>query len=265
MSLVFPNIPGRATIIPHNSKVGNIPLTIELKGSGSPTSVDWDGPVTMKAIVTSLSIRFRGQQQFLHTLRDFIYVYSFGEGMGEARMSGLAFADTCERPPPPPPPHPGPQGPQSGPQGPQGPQGGGGSTPGGFAPGAFMTTPSQQAAASASALSVSPPGGGGPGGGVTSPTGPENVIRFYDSNRLSFTGQPCKFMIGVGGVSYYAYLISMTLTLRVREMLNLSDFTLSFMIPPNSTSTSSILPATGGPGSPGSPPFPGGPTPTLPA
>jgi hypothetical protein len=172
MALVFPNVPGRAVIIPPKSVVGQIPLVLRLEG--------WGGPQTMKAIVLELSLRFRGHQQFLHTLRDFIYVYSFGEGMGEATMSGLAFAETCTDP--------------------------------------------------------------------NGTTGSAKIIEYYSDNRLSTTGEAVKFTLG-NSPTFYAYLTSMSLKARVAEQLNLTDFTLSFHIPPGGTNISPgiQLPATGGP------------------
>lgn len=94
MALVFPNVPGRVAMIPPRDVAGFLP--IQLRFTPGPWSRG-PAPLFMKAIITGLSVQFQGQQQFLHTLRDFIYVYSFGEGMGNARLSGLAFADTCPR------------------------------------------------------------------------------------------------------------------------------------------------------------------------
>jgi hypothetical protein len=47
-------------------------------------------------IVTELAIQRHGNFQFLHTLKDLVYVYSFGERIGMIRASGLAFASMCE-------------------------------------------------------------------------------------------------------------------------------------------------------------------------
>lgn len=92
MALVFPNVPGRVALIPPKAVVGFLPVQIRVAPG------PWSGgsaPLFMKAIITQFSVQFQGQQQFMHTLRDFIYVYSFGEGIAQASLSGVAFADTC--------------------------------------------------------------------------------------------------------------------------------------------------------------------------
>lgn len=48
-----------------------------------------------KAIVTQAAISNGGNLQFLHTLNQTIYVYVFGDRIGELRVSGLAFAEPC--------------------------------------------------------------------------------------------------------------------------------------------------------------------------
>jgi hypothetical protein len=46
-------------------------------------------------IFTELAIQRHGSFQFMHTLRDLVYVYSFGERVGQIRASGMAFARMC--------------------------------------------------------------------------------------------------------------------------------------------------------------------------
>lgn len=94
MALVFPNVPGRVSLIPPKDAAGFLPVQVRV--TPGPWSTG-SSPVLMKAIITEFSVQFQGQQQFMHTLRDFIYVYSFGEGIAQARMSGVAFADTCPK------------------------------------------------------------------------------------------------------------------------------------------------------------------------
>lgn len=65
-----------------------VPITITLQG--------WEnGYETMKGILTGIGVSGTGGQQFMHTLRDYIYVYVFGERIGEMIIHGIAFADTC--------------------------------------------------------------------------------------------------------------------------------------------------------------------------
>jgi hypothetical protein len=46
-------------------------------------------------ILTEVAVQRHGNFQFLHTLQDLVYVYSFGERIGQIRASGMAFARTC--------------------------------------------------------------------------------------------------------------------------------------------------------------------------
>lgn len=56
---------------------------------------DWNGFDSMISILTSIGIRTSGNTQFLHTLRNFIYVYSFGDRISDLVISGLAFNRSC--------------------------------------------------------------------------------------------------------------------------------------------------------------------------
>lgn len=48
------------------------------------------------AILTQVAVAEQGNYQFLHTLGDTIYVYVFGDRIGEIRLSGLCFANACK-------------------------------------------------------------------------------------------------------------------------------------------------------------------------
>lgn len=56
-------------------------------------SIDIPG---FEGIITSLSLELSGNYQFLHTLNDFIYVYSFGDRIGTLNVSGVGFTKTCD-------------------------------------------------------------------------------------------------------------------------------------------------------------------------
>jgi len=56
---------------------------------------DWGGYGNYRAVITSLSVQFEGGRQFLHTLEDMIFLYVFGERMGEMTISGVCFSDVC--------------------------------------------------------------------------------------------------------------------------------------------------------------------------
>ena len=47
------------------------------------------------APITGFALEQSGNYQFLHTVNDFIYVYSFGDRVGELTVSGIGFAAPC--------------------------------------------------------------------------------------------------------------------------------------------------------------------------
>ena len=53
----------------------------------------WTGFVSMKAILTQLGITETVNSQFLHTLRNYIYVYVFGDRISEMVLGGIAMAN----------------------------------------------------------------------------------------------------------------------------------------------------------------------------
>jgi hypothetical protein len=67
-----------------------IPMSLFLEG--------WGGFFGFKSIITQLKVDQTCGVQFLHTLRDFIYVYVFGDRIGEMNVSGLSFWDHCDAP-----------------------------------------------------------------------------------------------------------------------------------------------------------------------
>lgn len=58
----------------------------------------WQGFSGFKSIITRVNVSAQGNFQFLHTLGGNIYVYVFGDRMGQLGISGLAFDSTCEDP-----------------------------------------------------------------------------------------------------------------------------------------------------------------------
>lgn len=53
------------------------------------------GWTTVKCIVTQAAVEQQGNFQFLHTIDDMIYVYVFGDRIGELLISGVCFGDSC--------------------------------------------------------------------------------------------------------------------------------------------------------------------------
>jgi hypothetical protein len=56
-------------------------------------TIDIDGPV--QAIVTGMTLEMSGNYQFLHTLNDLVYFYSFGDRVGTLTLTGLGFIQSC--------------------------------------------------------------------------------------------------------------------------------------------------------------------------
>lgn len=50
---------------------------------------------TEKSIVTRVTVSQQVNVQFLHTLGSLIYIYVFGDRMGQVSLSGLSFACEC--------------------------------------------------------------------------------------------------------------------------------------------------------------------------
>lgn len=72
---------------------------VSVEQDAIPIAFAVDGSQTtfndLKAIVTSVGFQAQGGYQFMHALREFIYVYVFTERVGEIVINGLAFPDDC--------------------------------------------------------------------------------------------------------------------------------------------------------------------------
>lgn len=67
-------------------------LTITVSAAGG------DGAQAFDGIVTGMSLNLAGNYQFMHTLKDLIYVYAFGDRIGDLTISGLGFLNPCAAP-----------------------------------------------------------------------------------------------------------------------------------------------------------------------
>jgi hypothetical protein len=50
---------------------------------------------TIDAIVTGMTLEMSGNYQFLHTLNDLVYFYSFGDRVGSLVVTGVGFIGKC--------------------------------------------------------------------------------------------------------------------------------------------------------------------------
>ena len=64
-----------------------LPLAVTLQ--------DWGNAILTRSAIQKVGIRSSGNYQFLHTLRNFIYVYVFGEKVGDLTISGISFGGFC--------------------------------------------------------------------------------------------------------------------------------------------------------------------------
>lgn len=65
-------------------------------GGGAIFQITFDG-VTLGLPVTGFALELQGNYQFLHTVNDFIYVYAFGDRIGELVITGMGFyGNECE-------------------------------------------------------------------------------------------------------------------------------------------------------------------------
>lgn len=79
------------------SSPGNV-MEYKPEGPAMPFSVrvpGFNGFQTHKGIITSVGIQQGGNFQFLHTLRNFVYVYVFGERIAELVLGGALFLNPC--------------------------------------------------------------------------------------------------------------------------------------------------------------------------
>jgi hypothetical protein len=79
-----------------SSEPGQV-VAIELASPPVIFAVDGDQELfnELTAIVTSVGIQGQSGYQFMHALREFIYVYVFTERVGEIVINGLAFPSSC--------------------------------------------------------------------------------------------------------------------------------------------------------------------------
>lgn len=93
MAIIFTDVSGSA------ENRGRVQV-LDKPGTGlTPGSIlhvpEWGGFSQFKAIFTNVTIAEQGNYQFLHTLGNHIYVYVFGDRIGQFGLSGLAFFDNC--------------------------------------------------------------------------------------------------------------------------------------------------------------------------
>lgn len=87
---LFSHVPGRVVALPQKHVVGSVFGVSAIGGSGAPISFEQH-----KTIITKIGVGMAGNYQFLHTLGNDVYVYVFGDRMGQIVLHCLSFAATC--------------------------------------------------------------------------------------------------------------------------------------------------------------------------
>lgn len=77
---------GRATVLYRSGAAAGSMLTL----------TDWGGFNQLKAIFTKHSLGEAGSYQFLHTMGSSIYLYVFGDRIGQMMLGGVAFYGNCD-------------------------------------------------------------------------------------------------------------------------------------------------------------------------
>jgi hypothetical protein len=83
MADIFSSNPGVVSVF----QSPGTPMSFFLEG--------WGGFPGFRSIVTGFQATMQGGVQFMHTLRDFIYIYVFGERIATVVISGLSFHQQC--------------------------------------------------------------------------------------------------------------------------------------------------------------------------
>jgi len=101
MPVLFEGNTGRVFAVPDRVAAGSLQLANVDSISGNaagPPNPSTSGRVTYQyhnTIITGLGVSAAGNFQFLHTIGNDVYVYVFGDRMGQVMLSGLSFAQQC--------------------------------------------------------------------------------------------------------------------------------------------------------------------------
>ena len=66
-------------------------------GEGDVFKIKITGGSELTAPMSGFALELNGNYQFLHTVNDFIYVYAFGDRIGELTISGFGFVKACPK------------------------------------------------------------------------------------------------------------------------------------------------------------------------
>ena len=89
MPVLFEGNTGRVIAVEDKVAAGAISLA-KVEGTGGAISYQ-----VHNTIITRLGISAAGNYQFLHTIGNDVYIYVFGDRMGQIVVHGLSFAQKC--------------------------------------------------------------------------------------------------------------------------------------------------------------------------
>jgi hypothetical protein len=83
MADIFVSSPGSVVVVASPG----IPMKLSMQR--------WGGFSSMNSILTGIQTQTKSGVQYMYSLRDMIYIYTFGERLAPMSISGLAFAQAC--------------------------------------------------------------------------------------------------------------------------------------------------------------------------
>jgi hypothetical protein len=92
MPAIFSSCPGRVTAVSVPVDNCSVSLVSIEDDTGAPELTYERDAI----ILTRLNVTQSANMQFLHTLGNRVYVYAFGDRMGQIQLTGLAFAATSD-------------------------------------------------------------------------------------------------------------------------------------------------------------------------
>lgn len=92
MPIVFGSNTGRVSAVADAVAQGSISLGNVQGGVGGTFGI---GTNPFNSIITRIGVSAAGNYQFLHTIGNDVYVYVFGDRMGDITLHGLSFATGC--------------------------------------------------------------------------------------------------------------------------------------------------------------------------
>jgi len=95
MPVIFGGNTGNVVAIRDNVSEGSISLGNVSGGTDGGREAFGLGARPLNSIITRIGVSAAGNYQFLHTIGNDVYVYVFGDRMGDITLHGLSFAQPC--------------------------------------------------------------------------------------------------------------------------------------------------------------------------